>query len=105
MCDHDDRSIDAGYHQGLPPITCALRDGGESGFLHSPAYWIGSILSSWLITAAELDHLGQIQEQPGYGPEGGWAKLSSVDAGIWAKYYPERVLWHGSTLYGKRSAR
>lgn len=33
---------------------------------------------------------GRRREQPGYGPEGGWARLNSVEAGSWAKYHPRR---------------
>ena len=42
--------------------------------------------------SGQLDWItwGRRTEQPGYGPPGGWAKLSTVQAGGWAKYHPRR---------------
>lgn len=34
---------------------------------------------------------GRRREQPGKGPQGGWARLSSVEEGRWEKYGPARV--------------
>lgn len=34
---------------------------------------------------------GRRREQSGIGPQGGWARLSSVDEGCWGKYVPTRV--------------
>ena len=44
--------------------------------------------------SGQLDWItwGRRTEQPGYGPTGGWAKLSTVQSGGWAKYYPRRGL-------------
>lgn len=43
--------------------------------------------------SGQLDWIvwGRRKEQPGYGPPGGWAKLSTVEAGGWAKYHPRRA--------------
>jgi putative SOS response-associated peptidase YedK len=35
---------------------------------------------------------GRRKEQPGTGPQGGWARLESVEEGKWAKYQPQRAL-------------
>lgn len=35
---------------------------------------------------------GRRQEQPGGGPPGGWARLSTVQTGGWAKHQPRRGL-------------
>lgn len=34
---------------------------------------------------------GRRREQPGKGPQGGWARLSSIEEGRWEKYGPMRV--------------
>lgn len=34
---------------------------------------------------------GRRRQQPGKGPQGGWARLSSVEEGRWEKYEPTRV--------------
>lgn len=34
---------------------------------------------------------GRRREQPGKGPAGGWARLSSIEEGKWEKYGPMRV--------------
>jgi putative SOS response-associated peptidase YedK len=34
---------------------------------------------------------GRRREQPGKGPQGGWARLSSIEEGKWQKYGPTRV--------------
>ena len=34
---------------------------------------------------------GRRREQPGKGPAGGWARLSSIEEGKWEKYGPTRV--------------
>lgn len=35
---------------------------------------------------------GRRREQPGKGPQGGWAKLETVERGGWEKYHPQRAL-------------
>lgn len=35
-------------------------------------------------------HWGRRKEEPGSGPQGGWARLSSIHAGTWEKYRPRR---------------
>ncbi|CAN7423660.1 hypothetical protein LJR232_002614 [Aquipseudomonas alcaligenes] len=34
---------------------------------------------------------GRREDQPGIGPQGGWARLSTVQTGGWAKYQPRRA--------------
>lgn len=34
---------------------------------------------------------GRRREQPGKGPQGGWARLSSIEDGRWEKFGPTRV--------------
>lgn len=43
--------------------------------------------------SGQLDWIawGRRKEQPGFGPEGGWARLSTVQAGGWTKYNPRRA--------------
>ncbi|MDA0426038.1 hypothetical protein NPN27_12200 [Stutzerimonas stutzeri] len=42
--------------------------------------------------SGQLDwiHWGRRKEEPGNGPKGGWARLSTVQSGGWEKYRPRR---------------
>ncbi len=44
--------------------------------------------------SGQLDWIqwGRRKEEPGEGPPGGWARLSTVKAGGWARYRPQRGL-------------
>ena len=35
---------------------------------------------------------GRRKEQPGNGPQGGWAKRETIERGGWDKYHPQRAL-------------
>lgn len=37
-------------------------------------------------------HWGRRKEQLGTGPQGGWAKLETVERGGWEKYHPQRAV-------------
>lgn len=38
----------------------------------------------------EWIHWGRRQDEPGTGPEGGWARINTLQAGGWRKYRPRR---------------
>ncbi|MDH0748862.1 hypothetical protein N5D61_21270 [Pseudomonas sp. GD03842] len=35
---------------------------------------------------------GRRKEQPGWGPQGGWAKYETIERGGWEKYHPQRAI-------------
>jgi len=48
---------------------------------------------------------GRRREQPGKGPQGGWARLSSVEEGKWMKYGPTRVRIPASSFMEKDESK
>lgn len=48
-----------------------------------PVQMEGSVQLDWI-------HWGRRKEEPGSSPQGGWARLSTVEAGGWDRYKPRR---------------